>query len=72
MYKMKLLTIKATSNRTTRFTLLGKQGFYRLRKIKKRYGIDRGDCFNQLHVGKFTIALQRKKGRKLFGFAFNA
>jgi hypothetical protein len=69
---MKLLSIKATSNNTTRFTLLGKQGFYRLRKIKKRYGITKGDSFNQLHIHKLTIALQRSKGRRLFGFAFNA
>lgn len=69
---MKLLSIKETSKQTTRFTILGKQGFYRLRKIKKRYGLERGNSFNQLHIGKLTVALQRKQGRKLFGFAFNA
>ena len=69
---MRLLSIKPTSKQTTRFTILGKQGFYRLRKIKTRYGLERGDSFNQLHVGKLTVALQRRQGRKLFGFAKNA
>jgi hypothetical protein len=69
---MKLLNIKPTSKGTTRFTVLAKQGFYRLRKAKTRYGIERGDSFVQLHVHKLTVALQRSKGRKLFGFAFNA
>ena len=67
-----MIKIKSESNGTVRFTVLGKQGFYRLRKIKKRYGIDKGESFVQLHVHKLTVALQRKKGRKLFGFAFNA
>jgi hypothetical protein len=69
---MKLFTRKATSNGTTRFTLLGKQGFYRVRKIKSRWGFDSGEAFRQIHVGKLTVAIQKSKGRKLFGFAFNA
>ena len=69
---MKLFTRKETSNGTTRFTLLGKQGFYRVRKVKSRWGISKGSSFRQIHLGKLTVALQRSKGRSLFGFAFNA
>ena len=71
---MKLLNIKQTSKGTTRFTVLGsKQGFYRLRKVKSRWGFDRGECFTQLHLGKLTVALERKsKLRSLFQFSINA
>lgn len=69
---MKLFTRKETSNGTTRFTLLGKQGFYRVRKIKSRWGFDSGSSFRQVHLGKLTVAIERKKGRSLFAFAFNA
>jgi hypothetical protein len=73
---MKLLTIKATSNGTTRFTVLGKQGFYRLRSQKKRWGFGningKPSSFKQIHLGKLTLALESKKGRSLFNFAINA
>ena len=73
---MKLFNIKETSNGTTRFTILGKQGFYRLRSQKKRWGFGnvngKPSSFKQVHVGKLTLALESKKGRSLFNFAINA
>lgn len=73
---MKLLTIKATNKSTTRFTILGKQGFYRLRKKVYRFGTGnlngKPSSFKQLHLGRLTVAIQSNKGRSLFGFAFNA
>jgi hypothetical protein len=74
---MKLFTIKPTSNGTTRFTVLGKQGFYRKRSIKSRWGFGNANgkpsnSFKQVHLGKLTLAIESKKGRSLFAFAFNA
>ena len=71
---MKLIDIKVQSKGTTRFTVLGcKQGFYRLRKRKSRWGLERGKCFNQLHLYKLTVAIERKsKLRSLFQFSLNA
>lgn len=74
---MKLFTIKSTSNGTTRFTILGKQGFYRKRLIKSRWGFGNANgkpsnSFKQIHLGKLTLALESKKGRSLFNFALNA
>lgn len=70
---MKLINVKQTANGTTRFTLLNKQGFYRIRKVKSRWGFNSGDCFKQLHLGKLTVALEfKQKKRDLFQFATNA
>jgi hypothetical protein len=74
---MKLFTIKPTSKGTTRFTVLGKQGFYRMRSRDSRWGFGNAngkpsDSFKQVHLGKLTLAIESKKGRSLFAFAFNA
>lgn len=74
---MKIFNIKPTSNGTTRFTILGKQGFMRKRSTIKRWGFGNkngkpSDSFKQIHLGKFTFALESKKGRSIFQFALNA
>ena len=73
---MKLFTIKPESKGTTRFVVLGKQGFYRKRLVKSRWGFGnvngKPSSFKQIHLGKLTLALESKKGRSLFNFAFNA
>ena len=75
---MKLFNIKATKNGTTRFTVLGKQGFFRKRLVKSRWGFgnlkasNKPNSFKQMHLGKLTIALESKKGRSIFNFAKNA
>tara|TARA_E500000318_G_C3444789_1_gene166503 strand:+ start:35 stop:304 length:270 start_codon:yes stop_codon:yes gene_type:complete len=56
-----------------RFNFFGVKGFVRKRKIKSN-GFNRasGRTFNQLHMGKFTVAVQRKRVRgddKLWHFA---
>lgn len=73
---MKLFTIKPESKGTTRFIVLGKQGFYRKRSKVSRWGFGnvngKPSSFKQIHLGKLTLALESKKGRSLFNFAFNA
>jgi len=69
---MKLINIKPESKGTVRFTVLGKQGLYRKRSMKSRWGFQGGDAFKQIHFGKRTIGLEFKGGRNLFGFAKNA
>ena len=73
---MTLFNIKKESKGTRRFTVIGKQGFYRRRRHLKRWGFGnvfgQPSSFHQLHLGKFTIAIERRKGRDLFGFATNA
>lgn len=73
---MKLFNIKKESKGTRRFTVMGKQGFYRRRLIANRWGFGnvngKPSSFYQLHLGKLTVAIERRKGRDLFGFATNA
>lgn len=76
---MTLLSIKPTKNNTTRFTVLGKQGFFRVRTTKNRFGFGpmkkdpaKKNSFKQVHFAKFTLAIESRKGRSIFNFSKNA
>ena len=53
-----------------RFRFMGRDGLYRPRKFKRRYGLSKGKTFNALHMGRRTIHLERKKTeRPLWNFS---
>ena len=72
---------KKEANGTVRFMVMpadgtmmkSKQGFYRIRKTKDRgLGANHENSFDQVHVGKLTIAVERQAGRDLWNFAWTA
>ena len=66
---------KKESKGTVRFIVDGikDQGFYRVRSSKDRgLGSDHINSFDQVHVGKITIAVERQQGRDLWNFALTA
>ena len=46
-----------------RFNFLGIKGLTRKRKIKKRYGINKGACMKAYHFGKRSIYFETKSNR---------
>lgn len=69
------IEFKPESNGTTRFSVdsIKHDGFYRIRKSLNR-GIASShiDSFDQIHIGKITIAFERVQGRQLWNFACGA
>ena len=69
------IEFKPESNGTVRFSVdtFKHDGFYRIRKIRNR-GIASShiNSFDQIHVGKITIAFERIQGRQLWNFACGA
>lgn len=59
---MKLLNIKPMNNGRIRFELLGRDGFLAVRKRKARWGFQRGQAFNQLHLWRYSLAIESAKG----------
>lgn len=69
------IQFKPESNGTVRFSdgALGLQGFYRIRSRKDRgLGANHDDSFDQVHIGKLTIAVERAAGRDVWNFAVGA
>ena len=54
-----------------RFKLLGLDGLYRKRSIKKRYGVARGATTTSIHFGLRSVYLEKKKTYKHFGHNFS-
>lgn len=72
---------KKVANGTVRFVAMAnngklaesKQGFYRVRSSKDRgLGSNHENSFDQVHIGKVTIAVERDAGRDLWNFAWTA
>lgn len=57
---MKFITIKPNSNGRVRFSIGKQNGFVAIRKVKWRWGFSNGDCFAQVHLGKYSFALEKK------------
>ena len=59
---MNLIKLSAHINGRTRFTVLGRyKGFVALRKRKSRgYGLEKQRTFTQLHLGRVSIAVERR------------
>lgn len=56
-------------NGRIRFNVLGVKGFYASRKYKSRgWGIEKQRTFTQLHLGKRSIAIE-KRNRHTWNFA---
>ena len=69
------IEFKPESNRTVRFSVnkYGLQGFYRIRSRKDRgLGSNHENSFDQVHVGRLTIAVERTAGRDIWNFACGA
>ena len=54
-----------------RFKLLGLDGLYRKRSIKKRYGVASGATTTSIHFGLRSVYLEKKKTYKHFGHNFS-
>ena len=66
---MKLIKISKKSNGRIRFKVLGFTGFIALRKYKSRgWGLEKQSTFTQLHLGKTSIAIEKKNGRHTHNF----
>jgi hypothetical protein len=68
------VTYKAPSNGTIRWSDgVGKvKGFYRLRKrLSRGYGIQKGDTFTQVHLGRITVAWETASIRSAGNFIGN-
>lgn len=59
-----MMTFTANNNGRIRFTLGRTNGFVAVRKIKYRWGFSQGTAFTQVHLGKFSVALERKATHK--------
>ena len=46
-----------------RFNVVGLKGLTRLRKHKKRYGITKGKCTREIHIGKLSVYMGTKVNR---------
>ncbi len=69
------IKFKPESKGTVRFSdgALGLQGFYRIRSRKDRgLGSNHENSFDQVHVGRLTIAVERTDGRDIWNFAVGA
>jgi len=69
------IEFKPESKGTVRFNVgkLGLQGFYRIRSRKDRgLGANHENSFDQVHVGRLTIAVERPAGRDIWNFAVGA
>lgn len=54
--------ITANTNGRRRFRLGKLIGMVAIRKVKSRgFGIEKGKCFNQLHLGKISVMLEKRK-----------
>lgn len=61
---MKTFSIKPKSNGRIRFDILNKQGFLAVRKHKTRWGLQRGASFVQVHVWRYSLAIEHKRPEK--------
>jgi hypothetical protein len=69
------IKFKPEKNGTVRFSAgdIGLQGFYRIRKKGDRgLSSNHEDSFDQVHVGRLTIAVERFDGRDVWNFAVGA
>lgn len=67
-FKIKVTGLK---NGRIRYQLGYLKGFVAIRKLKSRgLGVEKQKCFNQLHLGKVSIAVEKKRpARQLWDFA---
>jgi len=66
-----MIKVSPKSNGRIRFNVFGKKGFVAVRVTKSRgWKLERQATFNQLHLGKVSIALEKRRPkRKLYEFA---
>lgn len=58
---MKYFTIKSKSNGRVRFSIGKHNGFVAMRKVKWRWGFSNGAAFRQVHLGKYSFAVEKAK-----------
>lgn len=64
---MKLFKFSENKNGRIRYSVLGLKGFIAKRKYKSRgWGIERQTNFTQLHMGRLSVAIEKRKGRKIY------
>lgn len=61
---MKTLNVKPMANGRIRFNVLNRDGFVAVRKRKARWGLQRGKAFLQVHVGKYSVAIEHNAPHK--------
>lgn len=61
-----VLATKPLNDRTRgfRYNVLNVKGIVRLRKAKKRYGVEQKDCTRALHIGKLSVYVETKANRQ--------
>lgn len=58
------MNIKPKANGRIRFNVLNRDGFVAIRKVKRRWGLQRGKAFVQIHVGKYSLAMEHNAPHK--------
>lgn len=58
------MNIKQKANGRIRFNVLNRDGFVAIRKHKARWGLQRGKAFMQLHVWRYSIAIEHNAPHK--------
>ena len=61
---MKTFSIKPINNGRVRFDVLNQQGFLAVRKKKTRWGLQRGASFVQVHVWRYSLAIEHNSPHK--------
>lgn len=54
-----MVTITSNNKGRRRFTIGFINGFLAIRKFKYRWGFSKGPAFIQVHLGKFSVAVER-------------
>lgn len=56
-----IFSIKPKANGRIRYRLFGKRdGFIAVRTTKRRFGIQSGKVFKQVHLGKVSVAIEKQ------------
>lgn len=64
---MNLIRFSDNVNGRIRYSVLGLKGFIAKRKYKSRgFGIEKQKNFTQLHLGRLSVAIEKRKGRKIY------
>ena len=61
---MKTLNIKPIAKGRIRFSVLNRDGFVAVRKRKARWGLQRGKAFLQVHVWRYSLAVEHNTPHK--------
>lgn len=58
-----MISVKQEMNGRIRFRLFERRdGFVAIRKQKKRWGLSSGRAFKQVHLGKYSVAIECRDG----------